>query len=126
MKEFLIKYKGAVNILLPIIVTGCIFYSDTLGQKISEIRTNYLTDIITINNSFITLNTSAVIQDSETFQKTKNNIEEQLDQLNRRYSNEEIELRKIENLKKWFDIVPYVLILILVFSNIIIFSDKEK
>lgn len=120
MKSFLLIYQKIINILLPIIITGCIFYSDFLEQRISKIRTEYLIDISTINNSYIKLTVDITTQNKESTQKTYNIIKEQIDRLNQKYGKEEREAKRKEAFKKWFDWIPYALIFLMIVLNVFV------
>ena len=125
MKAFIFKHQKVINIILPTIITGCIFYSVILGQKISRIRTDYLLDIITINNSFITLNVNASTQNNESFQKTYNNIKEQIERFNQKYSVEEKRLKARETFKWWFDLAPHILIFLMIVLNVVASAKND-
>lgn len=120
MKSFFLRHQKAINILLPIIITICIFYSGNLGQRISEIYTIYIIDTNTLNNSFITLNIKASIQDNEQFQKIKNDVGEQVKQFTEKYENLEKEKKTKENQKLWLDRTIYILTLLLILFNTVL------
>ena len=124
MKSILSKRQNTINILLPIIITVCTFYSGNLGQRISEIYADYIIGTNTLNNSFITLAIAASVQDSESFQKIKKDINEQVKQFTEKYEREEKEKRVIETRKLWVDRVTYTLILILIIFNVLIATEK--
>lgn len=117
MKSIFSKHQNIINILFPIIITACIFYSGNIGQRISEIYTDYIIDTNTLNNSFITLNIKASIQDDESFQKIKKDIGEQMKQFNKKYEVEEKEKKTLEADKLWLDRVIYFLTFLLFIFN---------
>lgn len=116
MKSFS-KYKNAINIFLPVIITVGFFYSGNLGHRISEIYANYIVDTNTLNNSFITLNIKASIQDSDGFQKVKKDISDQMELFNQKYEKEEKEKKAKELRKLWLDRAIYVLTFFLIIFN---------
>lgn len=118
MKIFILKHEKTINIIFPLIITACIFYSGVIGQEISKIRNDYLIDVVTINNSFITLAINASNQNNKQYQETYNNISKQMEKFNHRYSAEEKTLKGKENFKRWFDLTPYILIFLMIRLNV--------
>ena len=125
MKTFLFRHQKTINVILPVIIAGCFFYSGILGQGISKIRTEYLIDVTTLNNSFITLSINASVKNSESFQKTYNNLGEQMKKFNQKWSMGEIELETKETFKWWFDWVPYLLIFLMTILNAAFTTKKD-
>lgn len=118
IKYFFSNYIYSINIILPIIITAAIFYSDSLEQRISEIQSNYIIDTNTLNNSFITLSINTHAEDKEVYQKTKNDLKIQMTKFNEKYEREENERRSKKLLQNWVDRVIYVLIFFLIIFNV--------
>jgi len=124
MSRFLFKHEKKINILLPIITTVCIFYSGNLGQRISEIYTNYIIDTNTLNNSFITLGINVSTNNAESFQKTKSDLNKQMERFNGKYEKEEKEVKTNELIKRWVDRVIYLLMFLMIIFNIFVPTKK--
>ena len=124
MISFFTKHERQINIILPVIVTICIFYSGNLGQRISEIYTSYTIDAITINNSFITLDINASTNNNESFKETKNNLSEQMRQFNDKYNKGIVEAELKDVIKWWVDKIIYLLIFFMIIFNIFIPTKK--
>ena len=120
MRSFFFKHKRKINLLLPIIITLAIFASDGLQQKISEIYTSYIIDTNTLNNSFVTLSVFVSAEDSESLQKQKNNLNEQMKQFNMKYDKLEEKLNTKKTIQGWIDRLIYTLTLLLILLNVIV------
>lgn len=126
MKLNFSKYKNILNIFLPLIITVGIFYSGNINQKISQIYSDYLIYINTLNNSFITLNIKATINDDAQFQKIKNDISEYLKKFNKEYDSREVEEKILKNKKKSIDRIIYVLTFLLFIINAVSVKTKQR
>ncbi len=117
-KKFLVKRQKVVNILLPIIITACIFWSGNLERSIAQIHSDYLIYTNTLNNSFITMVFMACTSDKEGFQKIKDETAIYLQQFNNNYDNREKEIREKENIISRLKSATYAMILLMVLFNV--------
>lgn len=125
MKLNFSKYKNIINVLLPLIITVGTFYSGNIDQKISQIYSDYIIDTNTLNNSFITLNIKAAINDDDGFQKIKNDIGEYLEKFNKKFEPREKEKKVLEHKKKWADRSIYILSFLLFIINVVNIKTKQ-
>ncbi|KKS66154.1 MAG: hypothetical protein UV36_C0035G0009 [Parcubacteria group bacterium GW2011_GWC2_42_6] len=109
--KLLFSNLDKISIILTITITACIFYSSNLGERISEIETEYIIETNTLNNSFITLGVKADLQDNQGFQEVKNNLNEQMKRFNEGYDTKESERQLKKNKKLWVDRIIYILLL---------------
>ena len=109
---FFPKLQSIIIILVPVVVTGLTFYSSVLGQDISEIETNYVIDVTTLNNSFITLGIKAAQQDKQGFKNVKDDLDKQMEHFNARYEKDEKDRQTKKNLQLWVNRIIYVFLLV--------------
>lgn len=126
MKLLAPEYHQIVNIILPVIITGAIFYSNSLEQRISDIQSGYIIDTNTLNNSFITLGINIHSENPAIYQKTKDDLKIQMDEFNKTYEQKEQEKKTTEWLQKWVDKLIYTLTLILILFNMTTYKIKEE
>ena len=122
MKLFFSNYQQIINIILPVIITGAIFYSDGLEQKISDIQSNYIIDTNTLNNSFIALSINIRAENPDSYQKVKDDLKVQMDKFNKKYEQQEQERMSAKLLQKWIDRLIYTLTLVLIIFNVAIYK----
>ena len=122
MKLFFSNYQQIINIILHVIITGAIFYSDGLEQKISDIQSNYIIDTNTLNNSFIALSINIRAENPDSYQKVKDDLKVQMDKFNKKYEQQEQERMSAKLLQKWIDRLIYTLTLVLIIFNVAIYK----
>ena len=123
--NFLKENRVIINTILPIFIMLGIFYSGNLGQRVSEIDTNYIIDTNTLNNTWIALDIFASEKNLELYKQTKNNLNDQMKTFNERYGILEKEKLDIKNKKDWVDAIIYILIVLQFLYNSVILNKLE-
>lgn len=123
MKEFFIKHRERILILIPIVIAVLTICAGSLEKRVSEIYTSYTIDVATLNNSFITLAVDSSNQNKEAVQKVKEDLSHQMEKFNAKYDDVGNELRWKEPLGSILN--SFILILLLL-QMIFVVATPQK
>lgn len=112
MRIFLQKRREIILVLIPIILAILTLYAGELERRISEIYTSYLIDVVTLNNSFITLAINVAGQDMDSIQKVKSSLNDQMGAFNNKYGDVESELKWKEFLASKANSIIFIILLL--------------